>query len=54
MPAIDLSVLQKIGQDFQEVRFTASEEAGNPYAHLRSGSENSLFICREEICEMLL
>ena len=30
----DLTVFQKVGQDFQEVRFTASKEAGNPHAHL--------------------
>ena len=50
----DLTVFQKVGQDFQEVRFTASKEAGNPYAHLWRCSDNPFFIGRIEIGKMLL
>lgn len=50
----DLTVFQKVGQDFQEVRFTASKEAGNPHAHLWRCSDNPFFIGRIEIGKMLL
>ncbi len=36
----DLTVFQKVGEDFQEVRFTASKEARNPNAHLWRCSDN--------------
>ena len=50
----DLPVLQKVRKDLKEVRFTAAEETGDPYAHLRGRAENSLLVGSEEICEMLL
>ena len=50
----DLTVFQKVGQDFQEVRFTASKEAGNPHAHLWCCFYNPLFIGRVEIGKVLL
>ena len=50
----DPLVRKKIGQDLQEVRFTTSKEAGDPYAHLRCSSENAFLICREEISKVFL
>ena len=50
----DLTVFQEVGQDFQEVRFTASEESGNPNTHLRCCSNDPLFISRVEIGKVFL
>ena len=50
----DLFILKQIGQDFQEMRFTTSKEAGNPDTHFRCGSLNTFFICCKEICKMTL
>ena len=50
----DLTVFQKVRQDFQEVRFTASKEAGNPYAHLRRCPDDPFFVSRVEVSKVLL
>ena len=50
----DLTVFQEVGQDFQEVRFTASKEAGNPYAHLRRCPDDPFFVSRVEVSEVFL
>ena len=50
----DLFILKQIGQNFQEMRFTTSKEAGNPDTHFRCGSLNTFFICCKEICKMTL
>ena len=50
----DLTVFQKVRQDFQEVRFTASKEARNPYAHLRRCPDDPFFVSRVEVSEVLL
>ena len=44
-----LLVFQQIGQDLQKVRFTASKETGDPYAHFRRGAQNTFFISRKKI-----
>ena len=49
-----LAVLQKVGEDLQEMRFTASKEAGDPDAHLRRCTHNTLFISRVEIRKVFL
>ena len=49
----DTLVPQQVGEDFQKVGFTTPEETGNPYAHFRGSSRDSLLICREEIPKML-
>ena len=54
MSVIDLFILQKIGQDLQEVGFTASKETGDPYTHFRCCAEDSLLVCRKEISKMFL
>ena len=54
LPVAHLTVLQKVGEDLQEVRFTTSKEAGNPHAHLRRCPHNALFIRSVEVCKMLL
>ena len=53
-PVAHLLILQQIGQNLQEVRFTASKEAGDPDAHLRCRTDNSFLISGEEIRKMLL
>lgn len=42
-----LLVFQQVGQDLQKVRFTASKEARDPYAHFRRGAQNTFFISRK-------
>ena len=54
MSVSDLFILKQIGQNFQEMRFTASKETGNPDTHFGCGSLNSFFICRKKIREMTL
>ena len=50
----DLFILKQIGQNFQEMRFTTSKEAGNPDTHFRCSSLNTFFICCKEIRKMTL
>ena len=52
--AADYFIVQNVGEDLQQVRFTTSEEAGNPHAHLGSLAIDALCVCREEICKMTL
>ena len=47
-------VLQQIREDFQEVRFTASKETGNPNTHLIGVTGNATLIAIEEITEVFL
>jgi hypothetical protein len=54
MFAAHLAVLQKVGKDFQKMRFTTSKETGDPHTHLRGGSGDTLFIRCKEIHKMLL
>ena len=54
VPVTDQFILQQIGQDLQEMRFTTSEEAGDPHAHLRRGSEDPFLVSGEEISKVLL
>ena len=52
--AAHLTVLQKVGEYFQKVRFTASKETGNPNAHFWGSPHNALLIRSVEIGKMLL
>ena len=45
---------KQIGEYFQKVRFTASEEAGDPNAHLVCRSDDAALIAGKEIGKMLL
>ncbi|MPM10716.1 hypothetical protein SDC9_57050 [bioreactor metagenome] len=36
------------------MRFTTSEEAGNPHSHFVGVSKYAFFIAREKVCKMLL
>ena len=53
MPSVNLDVAKQIGENFQEVGFTASEEARNPDAHHVGRAGDSALIAGEEIPEML-
>ena len=52
--AVHFAVGQQVGQDFQEVRFTAAKEAGNPDAHLVGPPIDPFAVAAEEIGEMAL
>ena len=52
--ALNLFVFQQVGQHFQEVRFTTSEEAGNPNADVGGGLVERLDVIVEECDEVLL
>ena len=45
----NLLVFQQIGQNFQEMRFTTSKEAGDPHAHFGGRSKDTFLICRIKI-----
>ena len=52
--ALNLFVFQQVGQHFQEVRFTTSEEAGYPNADVSGGLVERLDVIVEECDEVLL
>ena len=52
--ALNFLVLQQVRQHFQKVRFTASKEAGDPYADICSGLVERLDIVVEEGDEVFL
>ena len=50
--ATDLLIGKQVGQHLQEVRFTTSEEAGNPYAHIIGRHIKRITVIVEEGNEM--
>ena len=52
--SIDCFIFQKIRQNFQEVGFTTSKEAGNPHAHFICCSGNPTLITIKKITKMFL
>ena len=51
--SVDFRFIEDIRKDFQEVRFTTAEEAGNPDAHFIDGMLQALHVIGKETLEML-
>ena len=52
--AVHHTIVKDIGQDFQEMRFTTAEEAGNPHAHGICGAIDAAAIGFKESSKVLL
>lgn len=53
LAADELLPIQQVGEDFQKVRFTTAEEAGDPDAGFGGLSHDPLFVVVEKFAEVL-